>query len=428
MQSNITSKSKPLSVFLSVVIGLALVGISFFIAGYSNQNFSFPFFDLGEKKTRSSDKVQTGKQAKEEISKHSSKETGAQQDNIGVPTLEEATISVVEDSNPAVVNISIYREVSQRRQRIPEPFRKYFEIQPQPKPEQEKIKVGGGSGFIVDSSGVIVTNKHVVNHRAVSYKVELANGNTYDAKVIAKDPLLDLAIMKIEENNLPTLELGDSDKLKVGQTVIAIGNALSEFENTVTRGIVSGIGRKIQAGGLNGEVKVIDKAIQTDAAINPGNSGGPLLNLKGEVVGINTAVSEQGQAVGFAIPINQVKSTINSVIKNGKIVRPWLGVRYLQINPRIAEMNNLKVGYGALVIRGDSRGDLAVVPGSPADKAGLEENDIILEVNGEKLKGGNTLRTMISKQKVGEKIELTILQDGEKKQVTVELGKMPQDL
>ncbi|MFB6225784.1 MAG: S1C family serine protease [Candidatus Paceibacteria bacterium] len=407
------------SSFLLVVLALGLVLSSFLLAGYSNQNFSFPFFDLDKKEP----------QRKQQIEKPKDKQASLEEDSVSRKTLQQATIDVVQESNPAVVNISILRDASYSRQRIPEPFRRYFEIERRPKPDQEQVKVGGGSGFIVDSSGVIVTNKHVVNHRDVSYKVELASGDSYSAEVIAKDPLLDLALMKIDtDKKLPTLSLGDSEKLQRGETVIAIGNALSEFENTVTRGIVSGIGRRIKAGGSQGRVRVIDKAIQTDAAINPGNSGGPLLNLDGEVVGINTAVSQQGQSVGFAIPINQAKSTIKSVINEGKIVRPWLGIRYIQINPRIAQLNNLERDYGALIIRGDSREELAVIPGSPADKAGLEENDIILEVNGKKLKGSTTLRTMISKQEVGSEIELKVLHEGEIKNINVTLEEMPSDL
>ncbi len=420
MKSNSTSNIVNFSNFSAIITGVVLVFLSFFVAGFSSQNFNFPFFPL---ETDKDQKTQVDNKSKEIKSQQETKKDRTKQ--VTGKTLEEKTIEVVEGSNPSVVNISIYRKVNQRRQRIPEPFRKYFEIKPKVKPDQKKVKVGGGSGFIVDSSGIIVTNKHVVNHQNVNFKVELSNNKTYQAEVIAKDPLLDLALLKIDAQDLPALPLGNSEKLKVGQTVIAIGNALTEFENTVTRGIISGIGREIRAGGVNGNVKVIDKAIQTDAAINPGNSGGPLLNLKGEVIGINTAVSRQGQLVGFAIPINQVKSTINSVVENGKIVRPWLGVRYVQITPRIAELNNLQVDYGALVIRGDRRGKLAVVPGSPADKAGLKENDIILEVNGKKLKGSTTLRTMISKLEVGDIAKLKVLHNGEEKTINVKLGKMP---
>lgn len=347
-------------------------------------------------------------------------------------TLEEATIDVVEASNPAVVNISIYQEVGSRRyQQVPAPFNQYFEIRrpQQDEPEKgEKIKVGGGSGFLVSSDGIIVTNKHVVSRNNVEYRIKLANNKEYQAEVLARDPIFDVALLKIDGENLPTLNLGNSNKIKIGQTVIAIGNALSEFENTVTRGVVSGVGRKIQAGGQFGEVKVIDKAIQTDAAINPGNSGGPLLNLNGEVIGINTAVSEEGQSVSFAIPINQVKQSIQSVKETGHIVRPWLGVRYLQVTSRIADINKLPVDYGALVVRGSTPDRLAVVPDSPADKVGLEENDIILEVGGKKLNQENQLREIIAQHSVGDVVELKILEDGEEKTVEVKLEEMPSDL
>jgi serine protease Do len=273
----------------------------------------------------------------------------------------------------------------------------------------------------VADDGLIVTNKHVVADDEAVYKVKLSDGKEYDAKVMAKDPVLDVALIKIEANNLPTLKFGDSDKLKLGQSVIAIGNALAEFGNTVTRGIVSGIGRKVEAGGSFGFTEVIEQAIQTDAAINPGNSGGPLINMAGEVVGINTAVSSEGQLVGFAIPINAAKKTIESVQKTGRIVRPWLGIRYVAVTPRLAEANKLKVNYGFLIIGDSANDELAVIPGGPADKAGLAENDIILEVDGKKMADKESLANEIGKHNVGDVVDLKILHKGEEKNVKVKL-------
>lgn len=354
---------------------------------------------------------------------------------------ETATIEVVEKVNPAVVSIAILQDVSQlRRPRRAQtfPFDDFFfgfpfELQlpeqgPPPRAEEREPdlrQVGGGSGFIIESDGLIVTNRHVVDSEQVKYKVILANGDEHEAKVLAKDPVLDVALLQIEVKDLPTLKLGDSDKLRLGQTVIAIGYALSEFGNTVTRGVVSGIGRRIEAGDGQGFSEVLEEAIQTDAAINPGNSGGPLLNLAGEVVGINTAVSSRGQSVGFAIPINNVKKTIESVRATGRIVRPWLGVRFMLITPRVAEVNKLPVKYGALIVRGESREELAVVPGSPADKAGLVENDIILEINGKKLEDRDSLSKEIAKYNVSDKIILKVLHKGEEKEVKVTLGEFP---
>jgi serine protease Do len=241
---------------------------------------------------------------------------------------------------------------------------------------------------------------------------------------LARDTAIDLALVKIDGKNLPTLSLGDSDTLQLGQTVVAIGNALGEFSNSVTRGIVSGINRKITAGDMEGS-EVIDQAIQTDAAINPGNSGGPLLNLAGQVIGVNTAVSQEGQSVGFAIPINIAKQSIESVQKFGRIIRPYLGVRYVIINADMASQNQLPFSYGALVSRGTDPGQVAVVPGSPADKAGLVENDIILEADGVKVDADHTLVSAIIKKKVGDTINLKIYHKGDTKTVTVTLAETP---
>lgn len=349
---------------------------------------------------------------------------------------ESTVIGVVKKTNPAVVSIEISQEVSAN---IPQPqfFNDFFGFTvPMPTPEKNPSKngqkedttlrrVGGGSGFILQQDGLIVTNKHVVSDDKAVYTVVLSDGKKFPAKIIAKDPLLDVALLKIEANNLPTLTLGDSDNLQIGQTVIAIGYTLAEFGNTVTKGVVSGIGRHVEAGDGFGSSEVLEEAIQTDAAINPGNSGGPLLDLGGQVIGINTAVSQQGQLVGFAIPINTVKKTLESVQKTGKIVRPWLGVRYIPVTPLLAETNKLTVKYGVLIQRGETPNDLAVLPGSPADKAGLLENDIILEMDGKKLEDKDSLIKEISKHNVGDEISLKVLSKGKEKQVKVKLGEFP---
>lgn len=343
-------------------------------------------------------------------------------------TEEEATIEAVKKVSKAVVSISITKEII--REKVEFPFDEFFfgtpfwQETPQPK-KQESIKeeVGGGTGFIISSDGLILTNKHVVNDEKASYQVITNDNQFYPAKVLAVDPFLDLAILKIEAKNLPTVTLGNSDQIQIGQTVIAIGNTLSEYRNTVTKGVISGINRRVVAGGgLTNISEVIEGAIQTDAAINPGNSGGPLINLKGEVIGINTAISQAGQSIGFAIPINLAKPVIESVKKYGRIIRPWIGVRYILINKKIAEENKLPVDYGALITRGEKSTDLAVIPGSPADKAGLQENDIILEVNGLKVSENKPLSFLIQKQKPGDKVKLKILRKGETKIIEVVLG------
>ncbi len=256
------------------------------------------------------------------------------------------------------------------------------------------------------------------------YTVLMNDESKHEAKVLARDPINDIAILKIEGQDFPTVELGDSSTLKVGQTVIAIGNALGEFRNTVSTGVISGLSRSITAGGAGIGSEQLIGVIQTDASINPGNSGGPLLNLAGQVIGINTAMASGAENIGFAIPINAVKNTIESVRQYGRIVRPWLGVRYVMVNKTIAEENKLSVDYGALIVRGEKVTDLAVIPGSPADKAGLEENDIILEVNGQKIDQDHPLAMIISRYQPGDEITLKVLHKGEEKEVKVKLEEM----
>ena len=279
-----------------------------------------------------------------------------------------------------------------------------------------------GTGFIITNDGLIITNKHVVSDANAKYTVTLSDGRSFEAKVQSMDPIQDLAVLKIEAKNLPVVELGDSDQLKVGQWVVAVGNALGKFDNTVTVGIVSARNRKIEATDDQGNnPEALDGIIQTDAAINSGNSGGPLVNLRGQVIGINTAVAADAQSIGFAIPINAAKSAIDSIRKTGRIVRPYLGVRYLPITKDLAAANNYPVDYGALVVSGKSSGQVAVVPSSPADKAGIVENDIILEVNGEKVDESNGLVKLIQEYHVGDTIDLKILSKGKEKTVKVKL-------
>jgi serine protease Do len=281
---------------------------------------------------------------------------------------------------------------------------------------------GAGTGFIITNDGLILTNKHVVSDSSAKYTVVTTDGKSYDATVQSLDPVYDLAVIKIDAKNLPVVELGDSDQLKVGQWVVAIGNALGRFENTVTAGVISAKDRSIEASDAsNGSSESISNLLQTDAAINSGNSGGPLVNLKGQVVGINTAVASGAQSIGFAIPINQAKSAIDSIKATGKIVRPYLGVRYLPITADIAKSASLPVDYGALIKGGNSITQLAVIPGSPADKAGLVENDIILEINGEKIDQNNSLLKLIQQYKVGDEIELKVLSKGKEKTVKLKL-------
>ncbi len=338
-------------------------------------------------------------------------------------TLEEesATIAAVKKTAPAVVSIVVSKELTNLfNQTGPDVFgfeNNGITLKPEAKQKQE---IGGGTGFIVSEDGLIVTNKHVVFDEDAEYTVILNSSEKYPAKVLARDVVSDLAVLKIEANNLPTVELGDSDSLQLGQTVIAIGNSLSEFRNTVTRGIVSGINRRITAGDFYSGAEVIDGAIQTDAAINPGNSGGPLMNLSGQVIAINTAISQQAEAIGFSIPINQAKTVIESVKKYGKIVRPWLGVRYVQIDEEVAEKRKLDYQYGALITGGGAT-EPAIVPDSPAASAELKEKDIILEINGVKIDAEHPLVQEVNKYQPGDEVTIKYAREKEEKTVTVKL-------
>lgn len=343
---------------------------------------------------------------------------------------EEAVIDAVEKANPSVVSIVITKDLPIIENcpynpfgDLPPEFRRFFGDFPQfYQPCQqgtEKREVGGGSGFIVSEDGLIVTNKHVVLDKEADYTVLTNDGNKYKAKVLARNPIQDVAILKIEATGLKAAKLGDSDSIKLGQTVIAIGNALGEFRNTVSVGVISGLARTITASG-NGFIETIEGVIQTDAAINQGNSGGPLLNLKGEVIGINTAIASGAQNIGFAIPINQVKRDIRSVKETGEIKIPFLGVRYITITPDLAKEQNLPVKEGAL-IRGTAEGP-AVVLDSPADKAGLQAEDIILEINGEKIRPDKSLGSLIQKYNIGDEITLKVLRKGKELTLKVVLG------
>jgi len=346
---------------------------------------------------------------------------------------EEAIIKAVEDISPSVVSIVITKDVPIMEQYFYNPFEEFeqffgtpFEFQiPQyrEKGGTEKQEIGGGTGFIVSEDGLILTNKHVVLDQTADYTAFTNDGKSYPAKVLARDPVQDIAILKIDRDGtapFSAVKFGDSDKLQVGQTVIAIGNALGEFRNTVSVGVISGLGRTITASG-GGMAETLEDIIQTDAAINQGNSGGPLLNSKGEVVGINTAMVLEAQSIGFAIPINKAKKDIEQVKTSGKIIYPFLGVRYVLINEKIQQDNNLPVSYGAWIQKGEN-GEAAIYAGSAAEKAGLKEGDIILEFNGEKITTENTLAKIIMKYNPRDKVVLKILRNGQEQRVEATLG------
>ncbi len=279
----------------------------------------------------------------------------------------------------------------------------------QPSGEVQQIQQDIGTGFVVDDSGLIVTNRHVVGDTQASYSVFDRDNQEYQVTRIYRDPTHDLAILKIDNSQLPALQLGNSDQLRVGESVFAIGTALGEFRHTVTTGVVSGLGRGIEAGdALSGVFESLEGVIQTDAAINPGNSGGPLLNVMGEVIGVNVAVSANGQNIGFALPISLVKSSLDNFNKTGQFDRPYLGVQYRNLTQQSAVLNS--VPQGAYLVQ--------VVPGSPAAQAGLQVGDIVTEFNGEKVLD-QELADLINQHKIGDTVSLTYWRD--QKTVTLEL-------
>lgn len=274
-----------------------------------------------------------------------------------------------------------------------------------------------GSGFVVSNDGLIVTNKHVVSDTSAKYQILTSSDKTYNVEKIYRDPLNDIAVLKISAPGLRSVELGDSSNLQVGQFVIAIGTALGQFRNTVTTGVISGLGRGISAGNpYEGFAEKLDNVIQTDAAINPGNSGGPLLNSSSQVIGVNTAIASTGQNIGFALPINMIKTSLDNFNKGGAFDRPYLGVSYRILDKEIATLNDMP--SGAYV---DS-----VVPLSPADKAGVRRGDIILELNGKRIeKDKFELSTGVSQNKVGDKITLKVWREGKIIEISVVLGNTP---
>jgi serine protease Do len=336
---------------------------------------------------------------------------------------------VVAKANPAVVSIVITKDVP-----VIEQYYQQFNlfgtlnIPQQNQSDTQQQEIGGGSGFFVSSDGYIVTNSHVVEDSTANYTVITSNGQKYGAKILAKDSTLDVAILKIDGKDFKYLSFANSDKLQLGQTAIAIGNALAQYQNSISMGIVSGLSRSIVAGDSStGNSEQLEGVIQTDAAINPGNSGGPLLDIKGDVIGVNVAVENNAENISFALPGNMVKGIADSVKKNGEIIRPYLGVRYTQVTESLKQTNNLSVDYGALVSRGSTSDELAVIPGSPADKAGIVENDIILEVDGIKLEN-KSLVSIIRQKQVGQTVKLKILHDGKEKEISVKLEKYPSNL
>lgn len=355
--------------------------------------------------------------------RHFAAELGREQAS-AVATATPDVVAVVAKSSPAVVSIVVSENVASGDD---ENGSSDFFLSPlTPTPPGSSAKpdfqpVGAGSGFFITSDGMILTNRHVVEDTTAHYAVYTNDGRRFDATVLSRDPLNDLALVKIDTTNAPTLSLANSDDIKIGEQAIAIGNSLGEYRNTVTMGIVSGIDRTVSAGD-EGQSETLEDVIQTDAAINPGNSGGPLIDASGEVIGVNTAIDEQGQLVGFAIPSNDASRDIALYAKYGKIVKPFLGVQYVLLDPEVAQENGLPASYGAWINSDGSDGSPAVVPGSAADKAGLRDGDIITSVNGTLINESTTLEGIIKVMNPGDAITMDVLRGAKHITVHVTLG------
>jgi S1-C subfamily serine protease len=284
---------------------------------------------------------------------------------------------------------------------------------------------GVGSGFIFNADGWILTNKHVVEG-ADEIRVQLHDSRLFTGRVVGIDTLTDLAIVKIDATGLPVAPIGSSDELEVGQLAIAIGNPLGNFENTVTTGVVSGLGRHIQAGDGGASSEQLNNLIQTDAAINPGNSGGPLVNSAGAVIGINTAVNQDAQGIGFAIPIDVARPIMDLAVAGEPIARPWIGVRYVLVDRQLAADRDLSVDHGVLIDAG-ANGAPAIIPGSPAEGAGLREGDIVVAVDGDPVDADHDLSTRILPHVPGDTVHLSVVRGGDTLDVSVTLGTLPEN-
>lgn len=330
---------------------------------------------------------------------------------------ESVVTKVIAEALPSVVTVGINQTTSTGDSFQVNPFDPLSPFKQIPG-TKKNINQNIGSGFIISNDGLIITNKHVVADTNATYTILTNDNKKYSVDKIYRDPVNDISILKINASSLKPLKLGDSSTLKLGQTAIAIGTPLGEFTNTVTTGIISGLGRGITAGSpYEGYVEKLDNVIQTDAAISPGNSGGPLLNSSGEVVGINTAIASGGQNIGFAIPSNVIKGLIDNFNKRGgTFERPYLGVRYKMIDTQTAVLNDLV--EGAYIVE--------VIQNSPADKSGLQPEDIIIELDGQKIKGDNdtNLAKIIDAKKIGDTIQIKIWRNKEIKTIQLKLEAM----
>ena len=324
-------------------------------------------------------------------------------------------VGVVQKVGPAVVRIDASRTVvSQGPDDFDDPIvRRFFGSQP-----RERVEQGSGSGFIINSGGQILTNSHVVNGAEI-VKVKLKDGRSFDGRVMGEDPVTDVAVIKIEANNLPTVSLGNSEVLQPGEAVIAIGNPLG-LDYTVTSGIISAIGRS------SSDIGVTDKRIdfiQTDAAINPGNSGGPLLNARGDVIAMNTAIIRGAQGLGFAIPISTAQKIAQELIAKGRLEHPYLGIQMVTLNPEVKEKVKSRLGINLATDKGVLLVD--VVPRSPAASAGLKEGDVIQSIENQSVSKIEEVQKIVENSKIGSPVKLQVLRNGQTTQIAVRPAPLP---
>ena len=338
--------------------------------------------------------------------------------------------SVIKKVLPATVTIVIYKDIKELQKqaqsltnKINLSKNKKLEALKSQADKDGRVRIGSGSGFIASPEGIVISNRHIINDKESIYTVITNDGKKYDAKIIARDPISDIAMLKIQDHNkLPSIKLGDSSKLELGEEVIAIGNAMGLFQNTVSSGIISGLSRSITAQiDSRSPIEEIHGLIQTDAAINPGNSGGPLVNMKGEAIGINIAIISSAENIGFTLPINTVKRDLEDLKKYGRIRRPFLGVHYVIIDEHIKNKFNLPIDLGAYVISEKPNGEI-IIADSPAAKAGIKEKDILIEFNGQKITPEKTIGDILENCSVGDCKKIKILRNGKEFETEITLG------
>lgn len=322
----------------------------------------------------------------------------------------ELISSIAKEVGPSVVSVNVISDSNQRNLFTGDVL----------------TQESAGTGFIISENGYVLTNRHVIPSGASRVSITLSDGTKLDdVDVVGRTndgDVLDVAFLKIKDTKgkkLTPVVLGDSDSMQVGDMVVAIGNALGQFQNTVTSGILSGYGRSVEASGGDEGTESLQNLFQTDAAINQGNSGGPLVNADGDVIAINTAVAGNAENIGFAIPINDAKGLIKGVIENGKLLRPYIGVRYIQLTPEIADEIGVKQTEGAYI--SDNNGESAILPNSPASEAGIRPKDIIIKIDNQQVTRNKPLSSIISRYGVGERLTITLIRDGKEKTVQITL-------